>query len=133
MSLTTSQLANLAGDKAQLVTGECGSVPHEAESVTPSLRGGRDLEQMARRRYQAPTPRREGNFWWLFYRQDEFVDGKLNRKFKRVKPVCLDKRGRPQFRDLLFHRGEPYFFAFDLLMYDGRVPSGGFRYSSRPS
>jgi len=21
--------------------------------------------------------------------------------------VCLDKRGKPQFRDLLFHRGEP--------------------------
>src|SRR6266851_8193936 len=29
--------------------------------------------------------------------------------------VCLDKRGRPQFRDLLFHRGEPCFYAFDLL------------------
>src|SRR5438128_3389670 len=23
--------------------------------------------------------------------------------------VCLDKRGKPQFRDLLFHRGEPCF------------------------
>jgi bifunctional non-homologous end joining protein LigD len=34
--------------------------------------------------------------------------------------VCLDKRGRPQFRDLLFHRGEPCFYAFDLLMYDGK-------------
>jgi bifunctional non-homologous end joining protein LigD len=34
--------------------------------------------------------------------------------------VCLDKRGRPQFNDLLFHRGEPCFFAFDLLMSDGR-------------
>src|SRR4051812_15745918 len=34
--------------------------------------------------------------------------------------VCLDKRGKPQFRDLLFHRGEPCFFAFDLLMRDGR-------------
>jgi bifunctional non-homologous end joining protein LigD len=34
--------------------------------------------------------------------------------------VCLDKRGRPQFRDLLFHRGEPCFFAFDLLMSDGK-------------
>ena len=34
--------------------------------------------------------------------------------------VCLDKRGRPQFRDLLFHRGEPCFFAFDLLMCDGK-------------
>jgi ATP-dependent DNA ligase len=34
--------------------------------------------------------------------------------------VGLDKRGRPQFNDLLFHRGEPCFFAFDLLMSDGR-------------
>jgi len=30
--------------------------------------------------------------------------------------VCLVRRGRPQFNDLLFHRGEPCFFAFDLLM-----------------
>jgi ATP-dependent DNA ligase len=34
--------------------------------------------------------------------------------------VCLDKRGKPQFRDLLFHRGEPCFFAFDLVMSDGK-------------
>jgi bifunctional non-homologous end joining protein LigD len=34
--------------------------------------------------------------------------------------VCLDKRGRPQFNDLLFHRGEPCFFVFDLLMSDGK-------------
>jgi bifunctional non-homologous end joining protein LigD len=29
--------------------------------------------------------------------------------------VCIDRQGKPQFRDLLFHRAEPYFFAFDLL------------------
>jgi bifunctional non-homologous end joining protein LigD len=34
--------------------------------------------------------------------------------------VCLDRRGKPQFNDLLFHRGEPCFFAFDLLMADGK-------------
>lgn len=34
--------------------------------------------------------------------------------------VCLDKRGRPQFNNLLFHRGEVSFFAFDLLMSDGK-------------
>src|SRR6266404_6194826 len=34
--------------------------------------------------------------------------------------VCLDRRGRPQFHDLLFHHGEPCFFAFDLLMADGK-------------
>jgi ATP-dependent DNA ligase len=34
--------------------------------------------------------------------------------------VCLDKQGKPQFNDLLFHRGEPCFFAFVLLMSDGK-------------
>jgi len=34
--------------------------------------------------------------------------------------VCLDKKGRPQFRDLLFHRGDPCFFVFDVLMCDGK-------------
>ena len=34
--------------------------------------------------------------------------------------VCVDKKGKPQFRDLLFHRGNPCFFAFDLLIRDGK-------------
>jgi ATP-dependent DNA ligase len=29
--------------------------------------------------------------------------------------VCLDSRGRPEFRDLLFRRAEPHFYAFDIL------------------
>src|SRR5207245_2859693 len=29
--------------------------------------------------------------------------------------VCLDPKGHPQFNDLLFRRGKPCFFAFDLL------------------
>jgi len=29
--------------------------------------------------------------------------------------VCLDKRVRPQFKNLLFHPGEPAFMVFDLL------------------
>ena len=33
--------------------------------------------------------------------------------------VCVDKKGKPQFRDLLFHRGDLCFFAFDLLFCDG--------------
>jgi ATP-dependent DNA ligase len=32
----------------------------------------------------------------------------------------MDKVGRPQFRHLLFHRAEPCFCAFDLLMRDGK-------------
>jgi bifunctional non-homologous end joining protein LigD len=38
--------------------------------------------------------------------QDAVLDGEI---------VCLDRRGRPQFKNLLFRRGEPCFFAFDLL------------------
>src|SRR3989475_13017729 len=35
--------------------------------------------------------------------------------------ICsLDRRGRPQFKNLLFRRGQPpCFFAFDLLTCDG--------------
>jgi bifunctional non-homologous end joining protein LigD len=34
--------------------------------------------------------------------------------------VCVDSKGRPQFKDLLFRRGEPRFFAFDLLYLNGK-------------
>jgi bifunctional non-homologous end joining protein LigD len=34
--------------------------------------------------------------------------------------VCLDKKGKPQFRELLFHRGIPCFFAFDILLSNGK-------------
>jgi ATP dependent DNA ligase domain len=34
--------------------------------------------------------------------------------------VCVDRKGRPQFRDLLFRRGDPCFFSFDLLVSDGK-------------
>ena len=34
--------------------------------------------------------------------------------------VCLDDAGKPEFRDLLFRRGEPRFVAFDVLWCDGQ-------------
>jgi len=34
--------------------------------------------------------------------------------------VCLDEQGHPRFDDLLFHRLEPCFVAFDILSLDGR-------------
>ena len=33
--------------------------------------------------------------------------------------VALDRQGKTQFKDLLFRRGEPRFYAFDLLWADG--------------
>lgn len=32
--------------------------------------------------------------------------------------VCLDAQGKSQFRDLLFRRAEPYFYAFDILWHE---------------
>jgi ATP-dependent DNA ligase len=34
--------------------------------------------------------------------------------------VCLDETGRPQFKALLFRRGDPIFVAFDLLHQTGK-------------
>ena len=35
--------------------------------------------------------------------------------------VCLDRKGKPQFKNLIFHRGNPpCFFALDLLVCDGK-------------
>ena len=35
--------------------------------------------------------------------------------------ICsLDRRGRPQFKNLMFRHGNPCFFAFDLLTCDGK-------------
>jgi bifunctional non-homologous end joining protein LigD len=42
---------------------------------------------------------------------DSVLDGEI---------VCLDRKGYPQFNDLLFRRGKPCFFAFDLLYADGK-------------
>jgi bifunctional non-homologous end joining protein LigD len=34
--------------------------------------------------------------------------------------VCLDAEGRSQFNELVYRRGDPYFYAFDLLWLNGR-------------
>ena len=41
------------------------------------------------------------------------------RLYWMAKLYVLMGSGKPQFRDLLFHRGTPCFFAFDLLL-DGK-------------
>jgi hypothetical protein len=55
----------------------------KTDSIAPDIR--KDLEKMARRRYQNPKPFKEGAFWWLLLWQDEFVNGVRTRKRKRVK------------------------------------------------
>jgi bifunctional non-homologous end joining protein LigD len=42
-----------------------------------------------------------------FHGRSAVLDGEI---------VCLDGDGKPNFRDLLFRRGEPRFIAFDILL-----------------
>lgn len=59
-------------------------VPRRASTGVP-LKG--DFERMARRRFQNPTPFREGNWWWINPWTDEFIEGRLQRRRKKMK-VC---------------------------------------------
>ncbi len=49
---------------------------------------------MARRRFQNPKPRKEGNWWVLYYWNDEFKNGERGRRKKRQKlaPVTMKER-----------------------------------------
>jgi integrase len=44
-----------------------------------------DLEKMARRRFQDPKPKVEGNWWYIRVWQDEFMGGARVRKQKRIR------------------------------------------------
>ena len=56
---------------------------------------------MARRRYQKPSPRREGKQWVLYYWSDEFIDGERRRKKKRhvLGPATMGEREVEKIRD----------------------------------
>ena len=60
----------------------CGIVTPETNFSAPSRE---DLEQMARRRFQDPKPKVEGNWWYIRPWQDQFLGGKRVRKQKRIK------------------------------------------------
>jgi len=60
------------------------TIPLEANSGAVTRR---ELEKMARRRFQDPKPFREGNWWWINPWLDEFSEGRHERKRKRMK-VC---------------------------------------------
>jgi integrase len=84
---------------AQLGTGATksrapGSVHANFPSEAVSPRSHGDFEAMAKRRFQDPQPKREGNFWYLLYWQDSFVEGVRTRKRQRVKiaPATMAER-----------------------------------------
>jgi hypothetical protein len=54
----------------------------------------KEMEEMARRRFQDPKPKREGNWWYLRIRQDVFAGGAKSRKLQRLKiaPASMPER-----------------------------------------
>ena len=74
-----------------------GRVPTEA---CPSLAlKGEDFQRMARRRYQKPKPFLEGNWWWIRIWQDQFTNGRLTRKLKRIKLAPAETKYRDVQRE----------------------------------
>lgn len=57
-----------------------------------------EIERMARRRYQDPTPKRRGKWWTLRYRQDEIVNGKLTRVRKEVRLALVNNTSEKDAR-----------------------------------
>src|SRR5258708_28076996 len=53
-----------------------------------------DEEKMAKRRFQDPKPKREGNWWYLRIRQDVFAGGRKTRQLKRAQlaPASMPDR-----------------------------------------
>jgi integrase len=49
-----------------------------------------DYDTMARRRFQAPKPRKEGRWWVLYYWDDEFKGKERSRRKKRQKLAPID-------------------------------------------
>jgi hypothetical protein len=70
---------------------------------------------------------RKGNEFKSFRTLSESLLAELNVRSAVLdgEIVCLNDDGKPEFRDLLFRRGEARFVAFDLLWCDGQ----DFRYS----
>jgi integrase len=85
------QLGGVGKSVTPAVSDGCGIVPVEANLLAP-LRG--DFSAMARRRFQDPLPKREGNFWYLLCWQDAFENGVRTRKRQRKKlaPASMPER-----------------------------------------
>ena len=71
---------------------------------------------------------RNGNVFKSFASLADNLGATLKRKQAVIdgEIVCLDSKGCSQFNELLYRRGEPYFYAFDLVWCEGhdlrRVP-----------
>lgn len=76
------------------------TLPVEQTRNEPSPQGG-GYENMARRRYQKPSPKRRGNQWTILVREDISQDGQRIRRVKRVPlaPASVSKHEAERLRD----------------------------------
>jgi hypothetical protein len=74
------------------------AVRFASEAITGlALKG--TFERMARRRFQKPKPFLEGNWWWIRIWQDQFTNGRLTRKLKRIKLAPAETKYRDVQRE----------------------------------
>jgi len=66
-----------------------------------SLPRGGGFEQMARRRYQKPVPKKRGKQWSILVREDVVINGRRKRKLKRVPlgPISVCRADAERMRD----------------------------------
>src|SRR2546430_12337881 len=91
MSSQGQQLDEVVAPKWQSSTAlGCAIVPREANNGGPS----KGLEAMSRRRFQAPSPRRRGDWWTIQVRRDDFAAGTRVRTKTRVRiaPATMPER-----------------------------------------
>ncbi len=74
-------------DKNAVATSDKGRVIVSAEANYSGTLAREELGKMAQRRFQDPKPFREGNWWWLNPWIDKFIEGRHERRRKRMK-VC---------------------------------------------
>lgn len=65
---------------------------------------------------------RKGNIYQRFSPLSVQIVASLNAKSAVLdgEIVCLDADGKSQFKSLMCRRGEPYFYAFDILQLNGK-------------
>src|SRR5687767_11644882 len=64
---------------------------------------------------------RRGNTYKSFGRlADSFAGLRVRNAILDGEIVCLDHHGRSMFKELLYRRGEPAFYAFDFVWLNGR-------------
>jgi len=65
---------------------------------------------------------RRGNQYKSFGEQSSWIGRhlKVDSAVLDGEIACLDSEGRSQFNELIYRRGDPYFYAFDILWLNGR-------------